>query len=51
MQISLSGIRNVASQAFRQLGISEEDGKIITDSIIFANQRGIETHGIGRLPL
>ena len=51
MQISLKSIEEVALQSFRMLGISDESGRIISDTILFANKRGVATHGIGRLPL
>lgn len=51
MLISIASIKEVANKSFEKLGIDEEDIRIITDTIVFANQRGVATHGIGRLPL
>ena len=33
------------------MGVSDDDVSIILDTIIYANRRGVATHGIGRLPL
>lgn len=51
MRISLASIEKVADEALEKIGVDDESRKIIVDTIIFANQRGVATHGIGRLPL
>lgn len=51
MQITISNAKVVIDLALSQCGIDEECRAIMIDSILFANQRGVMTHGIGRLPL
>lgn len=51
MRISVKSIRAVAEDTLARLGMDEESVRIITDTILFANQRGVATHGVGRLPL
>lgn len=51
MRISLSSIEKVTDEALKKMGVDDESRRIIVDTIIFANQRGVVTHGIGRLPL
>lgn len=51
MQVTLTSIKKVADEALNRMGVDNESRKAIVDTIIFANQRGVVTHGIGRLPL
>lgn len=49
--ISINCIANVSNKALQKIGVPKTDAEIITESILYANIRGIHTHGIGRLPL
>ncbi len=51
MQVTLASIKKVADEALNKMGVDNESRKAVVDTIIFANQRGVATHGIGRLPL
>lgn len=51
VSVSLDSVRNVVIEVLTEVGVSEDDAKIILDTILFANQRGVATHGVGRLPL
>lgn len=51
MKITVSNATAVLDEALKKIGIDTENREIITDTILFANQRGVATHGIGRLPL
>jgi len=42
-------LREFAFQAFRRVGVPEDDAALVTDSLIEANLRGIDTHGVTRL--
>jgi len=42
-------LRIWTEEIFRKLGVKEEDSAILTDSLIEANLRGIDTHGITRM--
>lgn len=43
-------IRNFCRNIFKKSGLSSEDAFIAADSLVFANLRGIDSHGIIRLP-
>ena len=50
-QITIESLKTVVIDVLRKVGVSNEDAVIILDTIIFANRRGVATHGVGRLPL
>lgn len=43
-------LRRFCENVFVKLGLSREDAFIVADSLIFANLRGIDSHGIIRFP-
>ena len=49
--ISIENMRQVVMETLDAIGVSDEDARIIFDTILFANRRGVATHGLGRLPL
>ena len=49
--ISISSLSHVVTEILGKSGVSDDDAKIILDTILFANRRGVATHGVGRLPL
>ena len=49
--ISIDTLRQVVMETLVKVGVSEEDAAVILDTILFANRRGVATHGVGRLPL
>ncbi len=51
MQIAVSSVKAVVEQSLAKMGVQPENRQVILDTILFANQRGVATHGIGRLPL
>lgn len=51
VNISIQNVQNLVMVAFTRVGVSEADAAIILDTILFANRRGVATHGIGRMPL
>ena len=51
VSISIENMRHVVLETLAKVGVDEKDAAIIFDTIVFANQRGVATHGIGRLPL
>ncbi|HTU01831.1 MAG TPA: Ldh family oxidoreductase, partial [Candidatus Sulfotelmatobacter sp.] len=42
-------LRVWTEQIFRKVGVSPEDAALLTDSMIEANLRGVDTHGITRV--
>lgn len=49
--VSIESLSNLVVDVLTKVGVSKEDSKIILDTILFANRRGVATHGVGRLPL
>jgi len=43
-------LRKFCENILKKVGLSSEDASIITDSLLFANLRGIDSHGIIRFP-
>jgi LDH2 family malate/lactate/ureidoglycolate dehydrogenase len=50
VMVSESRLREICETLLAKVGVLEGDKKIISDSIIEANLRGIDTHGIAILP-
>ena len=50
-QVSIVSLNKVVIDVLTKVGVSKEDASIILDTILFANRRGVATHGVGRLPL
>ncbi len=48
--IDAQGLRIFAAQALEQGGLSPEDAAIVADCLVEADLRGVETHGVVRLP-
>ena len=42
-------LRGWTQEVFQKVGVSEEDATLLTDSLIEANLRGVDTHGITRM--
>jgi LDH2 family malate/lactate/ureidoglycolate dehydrogenase len=42
-------LREWTEQVFQKVGVSKEDAALLTDSLIEANLRGVDTHGITRM--
>lgn len=51
VKVSLDNIGTVVLETLEKVGVPEKDASIILDTILFANRRGVATHGVGRLPL
>jgi len=51
VNIKIENLKQVVMETLMKVGVSESDAVIILDTIIFANRRGVATHGVGRLPL
>lgn len=51
VNVSIESLKQVVLETLAKVGVSEEDAAIILDTIVFANRRGVATHGVGRLPL
>lgn len=51
ISISIENLRQVVVETLTKVGVSQDDAEIVLDTILFANRRGVATHGVGRLPL
>lgn len=51
VNISIDNLSKVVLEVLDKTGVKKEDAQIILDTILFANRRGVATHGVGRLPL
>lgn len=49
--VKASVLREHVQNILLKAGVKDEDSEIITDTLIEANLRGIDTHGVVRLPL
>jgi ureidoglycolate dehydrogenase (NAD+) len=49
--VPAEALRNYAQCVLRKAGIQEKDAYLIADTLVEANLRGVDTHGILRLPL
>lgn len=50
-QVSIESLSKLVLDVLTRVGVAKEDADIILDTILFANRRGVATHGVGRLPL
>jgi LDH2 family malate/lactate/ureidoglycolate dehydrogenase len=50
IRIGEQSLRRFCENIFLKVGLSQEDAFIVADSLIFSNIRGIDSHGIVRLP-
>ena len=51
MKVTIKSVANVVIDTLTKVGVNHEDANIILNTIVFANRRGVNTHGVGRLPL
>ena len=42
-------LREFSMHAFRRVGVPDEDAAIVSDNLVEANLRGVDSHGVGRL--
>lgn len=50
-KVTIESLSKLVVDVLTKVGVSKEDSDIILDTILFANRRGVATHGVGRLPL
>ena len=51
MKISVSSVKEVVQGCLHASGVSDESIDVIVDTMLYADRRGLNSHGIGRLPL
>ena len=50
-RVQFEELRNFCGQAYRKVGVPEEEAKIVADLLVRSDLRGVETHGVTRLPI
>jgi len=51
MKVKEEVLRELCKNILVELGTSEERAKIVSDSMVLANLRGVDSHGVRRLPV
>jgi LDH2 family malate/lactate/ureidoglycolate dehydrogenase len=50
VRISGKALHDMVRAMFEQLGASTEDASVVADVLVWANLRGVDSHGIARIP-
>ncbi|MFI3296601.1 MAG: Ldh family oxidoreductase [bacterium] len=50
-EIRLEELRQSIVDVLIKVGVSQKSANIVADTALYANMRGVNTHGVGRLPL
>jgi len=50
MRVGAPELRRFCENIFRKIGLSQDDAFTVADSLLFCNLRGIDSHGMLRLP-
>lgn len=50
VQLSISSMHDFATSILQSAGVSPEHSKVIADALVLADLRGVDTHGINRIP-
>ncbi|HYB21996.1 MAG TPA: Ldh family oxidoreductase, partial [Thermodesulfobacteriota bacterium] len=49
--IPFDDLRNFCMRAYTKAGVPQEEAEIVADLLVRADLRGVETHGVTRLPI
>lgn len=49
--ISPDALRTFTTEIFECLGLSSEDASLVSDCLVKANLRGVDSHGVSRIPI
>src|SRR6266508_5780162 len=47
---SADALRRFATEIFARTGMPEADAAVVADVLVWANLRGVDTHGVARIP-
>ena len=47
---SADALRRFATEVFARTGMPEADAAVVADVLVWANLRGVDTHGVARIP-
>lgn len=50
-KITFEGLKSFCNSAYAQVGVPEDEAEIVSDLLVRSDLRGIETHGVMRLPI
>ncbi len=50
-RISFQDLKNFCQTAYQKVGVPEEEAAIVADLLVRSDLRGVETHGVTRLPI
>ena len=50
VRIAAPALRTMVSTMFERLGTSQEDAATVADVLVWANLRGVDSHGVSRIP-
>ena len=50
-RVQFADLKNFCGQAYRKVGVPEGEAEIVADLLVRSDLRGVETHGVTRLPI
>ena len=50
-RVSFGELRNFCQQAYIKVGVPQDEAEIVADLLVRSDLRGVETHGVTRLPI
>ena len=51
MRVPFGDLKNFCKEAYRKAGVLEPEAEIVADLLVRSDLRGVETHGVTRLPI
>ncbi|CEP67016.1 Malate/L-lactate dehydrogenase [Moorella glycerini] len=48
---SYQSVKQFCIEAFRAIGVPNDEAELVSDSLVWANLRGIDSHGVFRIPI
>lgn len=51
IHISPDALRIFTGEIFKRLGLSSKDASLASDCLVKANLRGVDSHGVSRIPI
>ncbi|QOY34241.1 Ldh family oxidoreductase [Anaerobacillus isosaccharinicus] len=51
MQIKSEHLKSFVSEIFKSVGLTQQNSEIVADSLVSANLRGVDSHGVTRIPI
>ena len=50
-RVSFADLKNFCKQAYQKAGVPGPEAEIVADLLVRSDLRGVETHGVTRLPI